>query len=150
MSWAADPAQRRPVRRGVLQQLDRFVGEGVDRRACRLEQDVHRAGRGFRLIPFGRRRRQRTDDEDDDPLRIVEGRFHAGLVQCLEDLQSIEHGAHPDVVRNPAVDEMEIGPMDAIAEGLLGPGPLSLPQLDGLNVREMISPCTSRIRKRCS
>jgi hypothetical protein len=40
-------------------------------------------------------------------------------MQRFEDLQRIEHGAHADIVRNAAVDEMEIGSTDAVAEGLL-------------------------------
>jgi len=42
-------------------------------------------------------------------------------MQRFEDLQRIEHGAHADIVRNAAVDEMEIGSTDAVAEGLLKP-----------------------------
>ena len=41
----------------------------------------------------------------------------ARLVQSLEDLQRVEHGAHAHVVRHAAVDEVEIGPMDTVAEG---------------------------------
>ena len=73
-------------------------------------------GRVLRLVPVGGRRRQRVDDENDDPARAVERRWHAGFVQRLEDFQRIEHGAHADVVRDAAVDEMQVGPMHAVAD----------------------------------
>ena len=65
---------------------------------------------------------QRIDDEDDDPARVVERRWHAGFVQRLEDLQRIEHAAHAHIVRYAAVDEVEIGSMDAVAKGFFRPG----------------------------
>ena len=91
----ADHAHRRPARRGVLQRLDRLVGERVDRRARRLEQDVDRA-RG-RMYDSS----QLVGGDDSEfttktmiLLRVVEGRRQAGLVQRFEDFQRIEHAAH--------------------------------------------------------
>ena len=117
-SRVADQPRRLPLRRRVFQQFDRLVGKGVDRGARRFEQDVHRTGRALRLVPFRRRRRQRIDDEHNDPAHVVEHRRQTRFVQGFEHFQRIEHTAHAHVVGYAAVDQVQIGPMDAVAVGL--------------------------------
>ncbi|EXI89938.1 MAG: hypothetical protein AW12_01554 [Candidatus Accumulibacter sp. BA-94] len=114
----ADQTQGIPARRHVSQQFDRFIGVAVDRYSGRLEQDAHGAGRAFGFVPVGGRRRQRVHDEDDDPADAIKRRWRSRLMQRLRDLERVEDRAHADVVRDTAVDEMQVGPMDAIAEGL--------------------------------
>ena len=64
------------------------------------------------------RRRKRIDDEDENVPHMVVGRLLARRVQRLERRQHVQHAAHADVVRDPTVDEMKIGTMLPVGEGL--------------------------------
>ena len=55
----------------------------------------------------------------DELADAIERRWRTRFMQRLRDLERVEDRAHADVVGDAAVDEMQVRPMDAVAEGLL-------------------------------